>query len=495
MKRPFLALCLSLVILGWLKPLDSGQTPNSSQKLWENDVRIGEDIDSIYAISFDVCRQNGNLFLALLFQDGDATRLKSAFSSDGGENWWIDRSLLKSGVYKMNAVSGTVLGNYFFFAHTYGAANTGIDIYRARISDGRRVRFPNDSEFVRLTPQAVGDSIKEIVLVSDQDFLGRYLNLFFITSSCTLKYFYSDTAGYRWFQIPTGVTDAKRGLDACTNEGYDTNYAFVSYITTTDSLEVDGFTYNGARDRLIRSWVGPLARFTSVGAYHDTVIAVYERSGYNAPYYCLSQTSFNGGRSWYLGIPGGEDTTYTICAPDVACRARGGQGVVYFYGTGGGRRPRYTWRNYRGPWSTPVEFGDYQPRNDARPAIEYLGDNVYGCVYLSANPVYGAAYFDRTVWTGVEESELTRSYPIPLTITPNPGRTKIKLNYSCSRAGKVRIAIYDPSGRLVLTPVVGIQPAGDHALNLDTHSLTAGVYLVRIATPDGLTTAPLTISR
>jgi hypothetical protein len=495
LKKPFLVLGLLLLILVLLKPLHSGQTPNSPQKLWGDDVRIG-DLDSIYAISFDVCRQNGNLFLAFLFQDGGATYLKRAFSSDGGENWRIDHSLIKNAAYRMNGVSGTVLGNYFFFAHTYGAANTAIDIYRARISDGARVRFPNDSEFIRLTPQAVGDSIKEVVLVSDEDFLGQYLNLFFITRSCTLKYFYSDTAGYRWLQIPTGVTDAKCGLDACTNEGYDTNYAFVSYITTTDSLEVDGFTYNGDRGRLIRSWVGPLARFTSVGAYHDTVIAVYERSGYNAPYYCLSLTSFNGGLSWYLGIPGGEDTTYTICAPDVACRARGGQGVIYFYGTGGGRRPRYTWRNYRGPWSTPVEFGDYQPRSDARPAIEYLGGDVYGCVYLSANPVYGAAYFDRTVWTGVEEeTESTRSCPVSLSITPNPGKTIIKLNYSCRRAGKVHIAIYDPAGRLVLTPGAGIQSAGHHTLNVDTHHLSAGVYLVKIETPEGLTTAPLTISR
>jgi hypothetical protein len=178
LKKPFLVLGLLLLILVLLKPLHSGQTPNSPQKLWGDDVRIG-DLDSIYAISFDVCRQNGNLFLAFLFQDGGATYLKRAFSSDGGENWRIDHSLIKNAAYRMNGVSGTVLGNYFFFAHTYGAANTAIDIYRARISDGARVRFPNDSEFIRLTPQAVGDSIKEVVLVSDEDFLGQYLNLFF----------------------------------------------------------------------------------------------------------------------------------------------------------------------------------------------------------------------------------------------------------------------------------------------------------------------------
>jgi hypothetical protein len=464
----------------------SGQNP--PQKLWGSDRRIGT-IDSIYNLDFDVCRQNGNLFLSALFRFGNTTNTILFLSTDGG-NYWTAPRVLSGGVYHINAISGSVLGNYYFIAHTYWANNTAIYIYRANVENGQLVPFGNDTLYIHLNPVAPGDSIRELVLVSDQDFLHRYLNLFIITRSCSLKYYYSDTSGRHWYQVPTGVANARRGLDACTNEGYSNCYAFVTYLSVRDSLQVDGFDYYGNRTGLLRSWVGPNARFTAVGAYHDTAIAITERSGSVASYYCLYFTSYDGGASWRSGVPGNEDTTYNIGCPDVAARYGGGQGVVYLRA----RWPRYTWRNYYGSWSTPEEFTENRGWIAARPKIEYLGGNAYGCAYISDDPVYGAVYFDRTDWTGVSEpGPLTAG--AALTIHPNPARQLVTFTIDNPKPGPVRIKVFDTSGRVVSAGFSAPLPAGTQRLNLDAGMLPPGVYPVRVEAAGRTFTAPLIVSR
>jgi len=125
---------------------------------------------------------------------------------------------------------------------------------------------------------ALDDLVKEVVMVSDLDFLGRYLNLFFITKSCTLKYLYSDTAGFLWYELPTSITDARRGLDACTHQGYANYYcyAYATYITTNHSLQVDGFTNDGDQERLARR------RLVSPGQSEYSDHASFWRQGYVA---------------------------------------------------------------------------------------------------------------------------------------------------------------------------------------------------------------------
>lgn len=457
---------------------------------WGNDVQITSE-DSIYEVELDIHRQTGNLFAVVLYPSSSSSSPHCAvyFSSNGGSSWSLGNSSV--GTTFIKSMSATVLGNHLYVALTYG--NYDVYLRRYRVTSGQVDSFSNGNYAITVFTTTPPDTIKEVALVSDQDFFDDYMNLFAITSTGKLRYFWSDTAGINWTESPaTGVTNAKCGLDACTNEGYSQYYAFATYVSTDNHIQIDGFDYYGNRTGLVAPIGGPNSRFTSVGAYHDTVITVYEMSGSAVAYYIRYASSFNGGATWFLYNL--TDTTTASCLPDVAARDNGGQGIAYAYGTSSNRRFRYTWRDYYGSWSTPVQFGDYQPPNNVKPAIEYLGNNRYGCVYVSYSPIYGAAYFDRSDWTGISE-ERNNAKINKMTISPNPSNGAINISYSNDKPGKVRISLYDASGRLVDDLINEIKPAGKHFLNLNNKKLPSGIYFIQFETLEETMTSTMTIIR
>ncbi len=456
------------------------QTPQLLDDRWGNDVRIG-NMDSTYEVELDIHRQTGNLFCALLGPYGNSSEVHVYFSSNSGANWTYKDTPF-SGNFRINSVAATVVRNHFYVAITV-ASNTRAHLYRYRTSDGTRENFNNGAQNITVFVAPTGDTIREIALVSDQDFDNAWMNLFAITKNGRLRYFYSDTAGINWTESPaTGVTNAKCGLDVCTNEGYSNYYALVTYITTGDTLQIDGFDYAGYRTALAHYWVGPNARFSAVGAYHDTIITTFEKSGYAVAYYIKYAGSNNGGSTWFTYNL--TDTTTAACCPDIACRDHGGQGAVYAYGSSSDRRFRFRWRPYQGSWST-VQFGDYQPPNNIRPAIEYLGNGIYGTIYVSYSPIYGAAYFDRSDWTGITEAHSAQGYAKFINLSPNPSNGHAKLSYYLNKQGPVRISLIDISGRLVKTIASGTKPAGKQTIDLAEDDLPNGVYSIRLETPCG----------
>lgn len=462
---------------------------------WGNDVRIG-DIDSVHCVSYDIHRGTGNIFAVLVYHDGDTTLGNEYFSSNGGASWISHTIHFFSGLYIQDLrASVAALANHFYVAFTFGPGRNILSLKRCRASDGNLEYFNNGAPYIDIFSTNPGDSIKEIALVSDQDFDDTYLNLFAITTNGSLRYFYSDTAGINWYEVSTGVTDAKRGLDACTNEGYSSYYAFASYVKNNNYLQIDGIDWYGNLTHLTASLAGPNSRFTSIGAYKDTVITVYEMSGTAVAYYCKYLTSYNGGSNWVWGIPGNEDTTYVSCSPDVAARDNGGQGIIYAYNSGSSRRFRYTWRDYHGSWSTPVQFGDNQPRNDVKPAVEYLGNGAYGSMYISYYPIYGAVYYDRSDWTGIEESSSKRIGVELLKISPNPSKGITQLTYMLNKHGNVKISLYDADGRWISNLANETKSEGIHTLTIDNPLLPNGIYFVRVESPEGTATRTMTIVR
>jgi hypothetical protein len=78
----------------------------------------------------------------------------------------------------------------------------------------------------------------------------------------------------------------------------------------------------------------------------------------------------------------------------------------------------------------------------------------------------------------------------PLTVAPNPTTAGARLTFALARAGRVRAAIFDLAGRSVRTLADGPLPAGGQALRWDGQgddgrAVPAGVYFVRVATPEG----------
>jgi len=74
-------------------------------------------------------------------------------------------------------------------------------------------------------------------------------------------------------------------------------------------------------------------------------------------------------------------------------------------------------------------------------------------------------------------TELKQNYPNPF----NPSTT---IPVSISEFQKVKIDVYDITGRLVRSVFNGTLPSGNHALSVNLEDLASGVYMYRLQTND-----------
>lgn len=78
---------------------------------------------------------------------------------------------------------------------------------------------------------------------------------------------------------------------------------------------------------------------------------------------------------------------------------------------------------------------------------------------------------------------------------PNPSRGAAALRFSLPEEARVRIVIYDVTGRGVIPPVEESLGAGWHEADLDTSALMPGVYIVRLEAGTHASTRRLTVIR
>lgn len=237
--------------------------------------------------------------------------------------------------------------------------------------------------------------------------------------------------------------------------------------------------------------VGSSAAYSSISAYHDTMICVFEYD-VASPMCCRYLTSYNGGTSWFYGVVDGSSTRSE--RPDVTARDGGGEGIVYRYYTPT-RELRYKWRNYAGGWSAPVSIADNEPYYN-KPSIEYLGGGLFGVVYLSwTSPVVRGAFFDRSDWTGIEEETSEDLTSRQVILAPNPSVGTTRLSYFVEKEGNVNISAYDVTGRMVKRLIDKSQKVGRYSIDIDCKDLASGIYFIRIKTTKGIITKSLALVR
>lgn len=79
--------------------------------------------------------------------------------------------------------------------------------------------------------------------------------------------------------------------------------------------------------------------------------------------------------------------------------------------------------------------------------------------------------------------------------TPNPFNPSTLITYSLSKPGKVRLQVFDQTGRLVSTLVEAHKHAGTHHVRFDAGGLASGVYLYRLQTDEGTRMRAMTLVR
>ncbi len=454
---------------------------------WGNDVRIGNR-DSVLINALDIHRASGNLFAILLLSgDGNTNRWDVYLSTNGGltwaetYDWWAN--------YPLTAMGATIVQSHCLVGYQGNSTLTDMRLRRFLTSNGQPSNFQGNQPYVTAFNTATNDSVKEIVLFSNQDEYNNRIYFTVLTRSGNSRFFWDDTSCMSFVEMTTGVNYANHGLDWCWNEAAATYPVLTIYTSNRDSIHIDGFNTSGTYAKLIQYPVGTFNDYNAISAWRDTILTAFDFRGPVAGHvrYLTNYTAGSG--TWYFGNIGGDTTTISE-SPDVALREGGGCGVVYRYYTST-RSERYTWRRYAGGWTTPVSVADYEPYYD-KPSIEYLGSNRYGVVYTRWTGPNRACYFDRSDWYKIEEETANRLTQLGR-LTPNPSSKFARLTYVVKNNGPVKISLYDASGRLVSNLVNMQKNAGEHTLRLNTQNLPAGIYFVHLETPDGSSSTPMTI--
>jgi aminopeptidase N len=99
-----------------------------------------------------------------------------------------------------------------------------------------------------------------------------------------------------------------------------------------------------------------------------------------------------------------------------------------------------------------------------------------------------------TIATGIGDASMLSPVAIH-SLTPNPARNSLALQFGTTEATAFEINVYDVAGRRVFSRSVGSGPAGVRFETLDTSTLATGVYFLRISAFEGQATRKFVVVR
>ena len=486
-KYTVLFVCLLLMVSVLSLEHAKGNEPVLSSTRWDSDIRIG-DRDSVNAVVLDVDYSTGNLFAALKNTESGADFWSVNISTDTGRTW-TETGFMGPGIIDIDAA---VFKDNFYILYSIG--NRAL-MRRFNTNNGSW-----DGTYGTDTIIDAGGNVQEIALASTEDFSPpTSLYCLAIMSDNTLIYFYSDETVETWGASALGVSNADRGLDACCNEGYSSEYLWCSYIGTNDSV------YIGSMGSIWNSY-GPLTdvnysisgmTVTSIGAYGDTVMVLYPYCGGEFAYFVNSCASYDGGDNWeYEGtLFGPSGTTWGVSA--ITARKGDGFGTVitcYNYGL-------YRYRDYpAGDWSDTVHFTDDFVKPQVKPAIERIATNSYGIVYVD-HPAQGA-FFDISQWpvSVIGEPTTGENEVSILDAKPTVFSSRTSIEYILPTRQNISLDIYDILGNYVINLESGEVPAGKNSAVWDGEDdsgnpVANGMYFCVLKTNNGEIVEKLTLLR
>jgi hypothetical protein len=458
---------------------------------WGNDVLISTR-DSVFVLAMDHDLTTHNLFAMIGFTgDGMGSKYTANFSSNGGQTW-SETYALGGFQYVMNDLDACCVGNHFYVAYSGGAtasANTMAWLKRFHIATGQADTMPNGGSTFNIFNTT---EIMDIDISANHEQFNNRLYFYCIDDAGTIHNFWNDPANVTWTGIATNINDAQQGLDTDWNVNYTTYSSIMSYINNADQVKLYGrnsttwdnlYTY-GILNTPFDDWT------TAIGGHNDTLFSAFSYDGSTMQVRYLVQY---GGGSWFFGFLAPDTTVSNWCA-DVTLRGSGGTHGVY-------RGPNvneayYRNRGYAGAWSTPVQYNDLSASGECRPQIEFVGNGNYGVLYRRPIANGGTCYYDRSDWTtGIVEHKVDDVFGSFINLAPNPARDLTRLSFVTQTQGIVRVVLYDVAGRLVHNLMEGSISAGEHSVNIEGRNLAAGIYFVRVETPDGVGTKTMTIVR
>lgn len=237
--------------------------------------------------------------------------------------------------------------------------------------------------------------------------------------------------------------------------------------------------------------------------------------GYQSGGYILHHTS-SGGSAWSSTVPSGfTGTPYglAVCPDNGDLLAAASSSGLYASTNGGGSWTKVTsdfggandllestlfeglliasadqgvwlWENWTG---SPVQVGGDLGFPDVACLTESEG-------YLFAG-TDGAAAWRSYNGTGVGGEDPFSPPGISLSVAPNPAAGFTVVSFSLPAGRSVSLALYDITGRRVMTAAEGFMGRGTHSVTLDTSVLTPGMYFARLAAGEEAVTTRMVVTR
>jgi len=475
----------TLIGISWRTPIPA---PVSD---WADDVLISAR-DSIFVLAMDHNNGNDNLYAIIGFTgDGMGSKQAMNFSDDGGATW-AETFVLYGFTYVMNDIDGCFVGDHFYVAYTGGIASAPNSMAWLRCfkaADGEQDTFPNGNGSFNIFNTT---EITDVEISSNHDQYNNRLYFSCIEAGGITHFFWNDPYTVTWTGQAMNITDALQGYDMNWNLYFTTYALVISYITDANQVQIygwDGTTFTNLMTYGINSTYYYYT--TSCGGHDDTLFCAFN---YHNTYHLVRYLIQYGSGSWLYGHVG--STSENNYAPDATLRGAGGIHCVY-RGPTPAMDGYYRWRPYSGGWSSHIQYNNNDVTGNIRPEIEYVGSGAYGTLYRTpmGSPYYGICYFDRSDWEpGIEEAsqDVTARF---ITLAPNPSNGIAKLSYIVKTEGNVKISMFDAAGRLVNALVNETKPAGEYTVNMNNQNLAAGIYFIRVKTPEGVNTKPMTIIR
>jgi hypothetical protein len=166
------------------------------------------------------------------------------------------------------------------------------------------------------------------------------------------------------------------------------------------------------------------------------------------------------------------------------------EGEDYYVRTFGGTRNR--WGDYSGIALDPTNedfVWVYNEFADQRGTVDLLGqDGRWGTAWARAKFV-GTKEAGKVLATAVPEAyRLDQNYP-------NPFNPSTSITFTLPEDARVELAVYDVLGRLVRVLSDGELAAGEHTVRFDAGTLSSGVYLLRMRTPQQTFTRTIQLAK
>ncbi len=455
--------------------------------LLSTDTRIG-DIDSARGVSL-ASSSDASILYCVISQQGDGHKgsWDLFVSTDKGDSWANTYTAEGTGNAPRTALMPTTSGLYVAYLPYFTMQR--LRVMKFRGEDGTPDTLVDGSHFRDILTLSGAEKFTEIAGCTAQ-----YVAMHVVvsTDSHVLRYFFAiPSKDDSWNETVVGPAVAVRaGLSIDVSAG-SRMHGFISYVDTTGNVCLDTI-HSGEGAQFGRACTAPYGTdMTSVGAYGDTIICVYDYSAEGTANIRYIINYGAGDTEWRRGTL--HDTTMSTMGGVAVLRGGQGMGVYYQNHTETGWEGEFVSRMYPlgNIWTAPSPVGDYAPQ-PGRAGIVALGSQEWGVAYIvqDAGFAFGGVNFSRVQMEATDVAEQSGSMPAGFVLHqnyPNPFNPTTIISGQLTADSRqptadsrVRLVVYDVLGRVVAVLADGPYPAGKFSFTFDGTKCASGVYFYRL---------------